>query len=201
MALGMLGHDRVITGDFRTAASTEALRCRLFFDASRKAVLSADGHHWRFAEDTVKLDLPTPHQYHPETPDFPFLYELPVGCLNIIRVHRCDDCGFPVDFFPCATGVYCAEERATVIYVRDVTAIEDWPPLPLDALSAELAARLAGPMTASVDKTRAAKQDAKNALREAQLWNAKQFSNPPSNDDRYARSRGGQRNECRYGRR
>ena len=29
MALGMLGHDRVISSDVRTDKSTEAVRCRL----------------------------------------------------------------------------------------------------------------------------------------------------------------------------
>jgi len=200
MALGMLGHDRVISGDFRTATSTEALRCRLFFDASRRAVLSSDGHHWRFAEDTIKLDLEAP-QNPDEYGDLPYLYQLPEDCLNIIRVHRREDDKWPVDFVPSGRYVRCSEERATVIYVRDMKEIADWPQLPLDALCAELAARLAGPMTGNVDKAKAAKQDAKNALRAAQLWNAKQFENPPSRDDRYVISRGCHRGERPNGRR
>lgn len=187
LALGMLGHDRTIAGDFRTATSTEAVRCRLHFDGARKRVLSA--HSWIFAEDHVTLCA------EPDPADASVTgwqaFALPSDCLNIVRAYEPECPGNALDFAPTADGVCCPRDRVTVAYVRDLKNLAAWPQPALDALAAELAARLSGAITGSAEKARAFRQDAARELAQAALWNARQAPQKPTGHNRYAESRNG----------
>lgn len=185
-ALGILAHDRVITGDFRTATSTEALRCRLHYDAARRSVLSAGT--WIFAETSILVCQP---QACPSLGgDWPS-YALPPDCLNIVRARQADDPSQPVDFRQAGAAVCCPPGAVRIIYVRDTPDLGLWPQQPLDAFAAELAARLAPAMTGSIEKARAFRADAAACLRNASLWNARQQPPKQPTHDRYAQSRGG----------
>ena len=181
----MLGHDRAIPEDFRTASTAEAARCRLFFDASRRSVLSA--HAWIFATLPATLACDGCHAdlcragWH--------AFPLPADCLNVIRAW--DPCEDPVDFAPSGHGVECPCDRPTIQYVRDATDLGEWPQPVLDALAAELAARLAGPMTGSADKAAAFRRDAARQLAAAAEWNARQAPQRRPTNDRYINARNG----------
>lgn len=182
MALGLLGHDRVIETDFRSDTSTEAARCRLHFDAARKRLLS--GNDWQFAEEPVTLAFPRRHTggYDPAT--------LPGDCLNIVRAHDPRDKDHRTPWAGTGRGsVRCLCDAATIVYIRDVQDLAQWPQRPLDALAAELAASLAFAMTGSADKAKAARQDALATLARAALWNARQFNKLMPCRDRYAHGR------------
>lgn len=178
LALGMLGHDRTITTDFRTATSTEAMRCRLFFDACRKKILAAAA--WLFAEDSVTLN----NAERIGNGDFEWYYQVPADCLNIVRMN-CPD------FRHTPGGIVCAARLGVeLVYTRDVSDLTLWPQPALDALAAELAARLVVPMTGgNEEKTSVMRAVAKNALDDAKLWNANQTPQRPPNNDRYAKAR------------
>lgn len=188
LALGMLAHDRTVSSDFRTATSTEAARCRLFFDACRRRVLGA--HAWIFAETPATLcrcaapAAGCPSGWH--------AFATPPDCLNIIRA--ADPHAGPVDFMPCGASVSCPCVAAAIVYVRDVTDLAEWPQPALDALASELAARLAGPMTGSAEKAAAFRKDAARELAAAEAWNARQAPQKPTADNRYAAARNGR--EC-----
>ena len=185
LALGMLGHDRAITGDFRTATSTEALRCRLHFDACRRRVLSC--RDWMFAEDRVTL-------YGAEgcggAASVMQAMRLPGDCLNVIRAHLPGRETDPVGWEPRAGhAIACDRAPSVIVYIRDVTDMDLWPQQPLDAFAAELAASLAGALTASVEKTANAKKEARAVLDDATVWNARQFPRRVQDPRRYERSR------------
>jgi hypothetical protein len=190
-ALGMLGHDRVISGDFRTATSTEAIRCRLHYDAARKSVLSAPTC-WIFAEESVTLYC-SPDPTQGCVADWR-LFAQPPDCLNIVRAHHAHDPDAPLDFNPAGHDVCinCACDEATLVYVRDVKDLAAWPQPVLDALAAELAARLSGAITGSTDKAKAFRQDATRELTKASFWNARQAPQKPTGVNRYVHSRNGQ---------
>lgn len=188
LALGMLAHDRAIASDFRSDTSTEAVRCRLFFDSSRIKILSC-GAPWTFALENMTTCAETPGAFH--DPDIApgWRFSLPAGCLHVVRVHDPFDERAPVDFRPCGTEIYVDECDTTIIYVDDTTDLTLWPQCALDALAAELAARLAGPMTGKAEKASAARADADRALSLATLWNARQTPPRAPADDRYIRAR------------
>lgn len=194
LALGMLGHDRVIEGDFRVNAGAEAKRCRLFFDASRRAVLSSPRATWFFAQESLRLcGEPCSEECGSRTPRW--VAALPADCLSVVRVHRPGDPGTHVGFGHYqGTRLICGASDVEVVYVRDVSDPSEWPQHPLDAWAAELASRLAGPMGGgNAEKVRLAKDGAKAALIEAAAWNALQRPAPPKDWDRYAASRNGGR--------
>lgn len=187
-ALGMLAHDRIITSDFRTDASTEAMRCRLFFDACRKRVLAS--RDWQFAEETITLSVASAAPGLWGSGSSPWLMAVPADSINVIRVHKPESEDVPSRWEPHAAGLLlCDMCPASIVYIRDVTDLSQWPQFPLDALAAELAAKLAGPLTGDAKRALAAKEDARETLAAAGLWNAKQFPQKAPPPDRIARSR------------
>ncbi len=179
LALGMLGHDRTITA--LDDGSAEAARCSLFLPRARLAVLGA--HPWGF------LALETPQLEGGPAPDGRrYCYERPFEALRVVGLS--DRAGLPVRF-DYVNGLLLADApEACVTYTLDNDNPDDWPPKVQDAVAADLAAKLAGPMGGDASQVQLARQSAAVCLLDARAAddNETAFRGVPGN--RYAEARG-----------
>ena len=143
-ALGVLGHDRTID-DFETDQSTEAQRCRAFYNS---AVLNCLAEHdWDFAAVERELGVVAPDQFG--WARFP----VPADALRISSV--CDPQGRPLktrrqlNFILVETLGGPARMR---YITSDITEI-DFPHKFTEAVIHQLAALISGPMFGDSAKT------------------------------------------------
>ena len=156
-ALAVLGHDRTIM-DFDTDDSTEALRCRLFFDNAYLNVLAS--HNWDFAavERPFRLSWRNGQGYASIV--------RPADCAKLVSVESEDEKPIKVKQ---ANGILYvkdgdAESYVTMRWISTDTAMEDWPNAFAEAVVYELAAQLSGPMFGDASKTNGYMQMAQQKL-------------------------------------
>lgn len=123
-ALALLGHDRTITS--LSDGSAEAARCSLFYPVSRDAVLASFA--WEFASKDVSVTTAQ--------------YTLPADCLRVVSVRDASG-AVPVSR---AGNKVTASRSGTLRYVSNTVDVGSFPHLVADAVVAELAFRLFGPV-------------------------------------------------------
>lgn len=156
-ALAVLGHDRTITA-YDTDSSTEAVRCRLFFDNAYLSVLA--DHNWDFAavERTFNLSWRNGQGYASLV--------RPADCAKLVSVENENEKPIKVKQ---ANGILYvkngdAESSVTLRWISTDTEIEEWPNAFTEAVVYELAAQLSGPMFGDASKTNGYMQMAQQKL-------------------------------------
>lgn len=179
LALGFLGHDRVI--EDLADGSSEAARCALFLPGARRAVMAA--HDWGF------LMLQTPLAKGAAAPDgLHYVYMRPFEALRVCGLYNAD--GDPVSFAYVNGVLLSAAPEAAVAYTLDNDMPDDWPPKVQDAVAWELAARLAGPLTGKTSAVQMARQAAGAYLRDARAADSNETRDRGEPGNRYADARG-----------
>lgn len=146
-ALGMIGHDRQVTSvDPLVDASVEATRCRTFWDGARRLVFASRPWQWLAVEDAISAT---------ETGDdgVTHVFDKPDDMLRLIAARATD--GTPVVCHPHATTLRSDADEMVIEYVADDDDPTWWPPLICDAVAAELAARIAIPMSGNFQMSNA----------------------------------------------
>lgn len=181
-ALGLIGHDRSITEGETT--STEYVRCNREWDGARMAVLSA--HPWNFLMEA------TPITEGAETTedisdDLLYEYDRPDDVLRIVRVT--DGTHKTVDYRVAGGKIYCSIDEIIIEYMEDEDDPTNWPHFIADAVAAELASRIALPMSANARMVEATKGLASKYLSDAMLQDAREMNRGGTHGSKYADSR------------
>lgn len=156
-ALAVLGHDRTIAA-FDTDSSTEAVRCRLFFDTALANVLSA--HDWDFAavERSFSLSWRDGRGFA--------AIPRPADCARLVSAE--DEMGRPVRLKQANGMLYVkngdAAASVTLRWVSSALDVSEWPHEFAEAVVYELAAQLSGPMFGDASKTNGYMQLAQQKL-------------------------------------
>ena len=165
-ALHLLGHDREITSLFETGedgaytdASTEAVRCRQFYGAAVKDCLAA--HDWDFAAEEKVLS--------PVTPDaFGWVVvAMPEEALRLIVVRDGEGNPYKTERNSRRLRVRTFGRGCVMRYVRNEVEAEEMPHKFCEAVIAQLAFLLAGPMFGDDSKTNNFYQLAQNRISDA----------------------------------
>lgn len=157
-ALAVLGHDRMVD-DFDSDQSTEALRCRQFYNAALEEVLG--DHDWDFAAVEIKLRLSAADENGfariPTPPD----------CLRLISATNTE--GNPLKTRRARDFIFIKSDgcEAVVRYVSNDIDIETVPPKFREAFIYKLAALICGPMFGNDKKAEGYINLAKMKLSEA----------------------------------
>lgn len=139
MALGRLGEAKIMSLD---DATKPARACKLFYSATRDAVLRA--HRWNFAKDRATLSALT------AKPAFGWAssYPLPVDCLRVLHLNgETEEEG--AEFEIEGKNLLTDETTAQIVYIKKVEDSERFDSLFCEAISALLAAKMAVTLTAS----------------------------------------------------
>jgi hypothetical protein len=177
-ALSGLGHERTLAS--AADACKEARLCELWWPVARRAVLGAA--FWPGLAKTLGPLRGTPDGAGR------FLHAFPPDCW--LRYEALDASGRPAALE--ADGG-CLAARVSPVCLRHVEDGEDaesWPAGVAEAVSAELAARIALPLTGQRRTAEDARAAARHALSEARARHA-QALRPPGAPDRYAAARRG----------
>lgn len=137
MALGLIGHDQVIIA--LPSTSTEARRCNTFYAAARRAVFSFYDWQWLIS----KASVTTATTFNSD--GVTFVHAKPTGMLRLVDVR--DAAGTPLVYEIVGGNIHTDAANVVLSYISDSTDPDVWPPLIQDAVTAELAARIAIPMT------------------------------------------------------
>lgn len=180
-ALGFIGHDRTITEG--ETSSAEYVRCYREWDGSRLAVLSA--HPWNFLLEA------TPITEGAETTDdvtdeLAFEYDRPTDVIRIIQVT--DGSHRRIEYRVAGGKIYTSHEEIIIEYMEDEEDPDNWPHFIQDAVAAELASRIALPMTANAKMVEAMKGLAMKYLSDGKLQDAREVC-LPGTVNRYVTSR------------
>lgn len=157
-ALAVLGHDRTIE-DYSTDQSTEAVRCRQFYNAALEEVLG--DHDWDFA--AVEKNVGT---MHPDAYGWVGV-PIPQDVLRIILVSDMEGNPFKTKRNRDRLMVQTNGLAARIRYVSRDVAEGDFPPKFAEAVIYKLAALICGPMFGSDRKAEGYMNLAKMKLGEA----------------------------------
>jgi hypothetical protein len=162
-ALQDIGHDRPITAfDVPTDPSAEARRCAVQYPRARRAVFIT--HPWScllVTEATIPLpDITLPPGHEAAFAD-------PSDALLVVSV--VDAAGAPVPFSRIGGILYATAAAAQLTYTRDSEDPDQWSPLLLEAIIADLAVRLARTMGASPQIIDYASDAARSAISRAKF--------------------------------
>lgn len=175
-ALGALPHDkRVVSLDEDT---TEALRCRDHFAASRLHVLAA--HEWGWALRSLPV---CEGCYH----NGKYAYPRPQNVARIIGLFNESD--RQVDAIATDGLFLSSSPVASIRYIYDETNVERIPFAVAQAIMYELASRIALPITSNIVTERNMKQRALDSLSDARLNDAQECRHSGVSPDYYAESR------------
>lgn len=183
-ALGMIGHDRAIADGDTTSA--EYLRCEREWDGARLSVLTASDDGWNW------LVMETPLIQGAETSDaesnlYEWSYDRPDDAIRLLGV--LDGFNRRVDYRIANGVIYTDKDEVKFRYMADNEDPDDWPPPLQEAITSELASRIALPMTSNPKMVQAMKQLALAALAEALKQDAKEMRRGGTAGTRYADSR------------
>lgn len=153
-ALALLPHDRTVAAEDED--SVEAKRCAENWDAARRAVLTAREWGWLVQE--------TPPCYGAGFGEA-WWFERPADAILVIGLCAPDGRRLRADAVN--GGLRALEPVAAIRYLPDEEDPERWPVGVLDAVSAELAARIAPVLTDNPTRSAELRRDAIAALEEA----------------------------------
>ena len=174
-ALALLGHDRTISS--LADGSAEAARCALFYPAAKLNVLAAQA--WEFAIRQIAVEGGA-------------AASLPEDCARLVSIS--DDAGGAISAVRSGRSVTPARD-GTLRYVSSATPVGDMPHLVVEAIVAELAFQLYGPMLGNPSgEPQMAAQKGLSALAQAKIqaaWDAElaehSFAGAPADADSVAR--------------
>lgn len=142
-ALGMIGHDRQVTSDNPLVdASVEASRCATFWEGARRHVFASRPWQWLAIEEALSADGTAEN-------GVTFTFARPDDMVRLISCQAAD--GTPLICTVHGSKLFSDAEEIYIKYVGDDTDPTAWPPLIVDAVASELAARIAIPMTGNFD--------------------------------------------------
>lgn len=146
LALSSLGDDAAVSSINPPEGSTQAELCGRFYPQARDATLSAPKVAWGFATTRVHL---APLSVDPLNGQY--AYGLPAGCMRALRVHppgmdELHQHDFSIRHLDGVAVLVTPLEDAELDYIARVTDSGQFPALFVDALTWNLAARLAGPL-------------------------------------------------------
>ena len=185
-ALGMIGHDRTIPADVATATTptTEYVRCALEWDGARIAILSAHAWNWLVQETPLTqgadstIEYSDAHEYVYDRPD------------NVIRlVAMLDGNSRRVAYRTAGGQIFSPAPEAKFRYLADSLVPDDWPAHVVDAVAAELAARIGLAMSANGKVVQAMKALQTNYLSLAIEHDATEQNQAGTSGDRYVTCR------------
>ncbi len=179
-ALAAVAHDRYLASTESTFP--EAVHCRREWDAARASVLTAHAWGWLAVDIPSTVGAPSPDGANA------VVFPRPPDAIRVLGAFDSDGRPLRTRMSADRITVYGAQE-ASVRYLPDSEAVEDWPPMVQQAVAAALAARIALPLTRipALAKERAA--DAALALREAVRLDAAEERHGGDPADRYANAR------------
>lgn len=142
-ALRLIGHDRTIAEGATT--SVEYLRCQSEWDGARVAVLSYHPWSWCLQETPITEGAEATDDV---TNRIEYTYDRP-DCIRIAAVMDVNRKKIP---YRCIAGTIYADKDETIIqYIEDAVVVDDlpdeWPQVAIDAMAAELAARISPSMS------------------------------------------------------
>lgn len=185
-ALGLLGHDRAVTESDLTASSPSAeyTRCNREWDGARLSVLAA--HPWNFLLQASPITVGA-ESTTDVTDSLVYEFDRPEDVLRIVRV---TDGNHALVAHRVANGkIYAAIDEIIIEYLEDEDDPDLWPHFIADAVSAELASRIALPMSANARMVEATKGLAMKYLSDAMLLDSREVMRPGTNGSKYATSR------------
>jgi hypothetical protein len=174
-ALGIVGHDRTVTSEDATVdASIEASRCRTFWPGARRSVLASRPWQWLVIEDTLSAD-------GNGEDGVVYRFTKPDDMLRLIDARALDGTPLLAQVF----GAYLISdaEELLIRYVADDTSVETWPALIADAVTYELAARIAIPMTGNFELSNGLRGLSASFIEQA----ADQYTDSPEGETRQER--------------
>lgn len=152
-ALALLPHDRTVEAEDED--STEALRCRQHWDAARRYVLGARDWGWLVQSAPACCGFSDLRGFVSRPPD----------ALVIVGIF--DGTGRRVTADPIDGGFRVYEPVAEIRYIVDEPDPDRWPQAVQEAVTAELAARLAHVLTDNPQRAQLLRQNAIASLEEA----------------------------------
>ena len=185
-ALGMIGHDREIPADDATATTptTEYVRCNREWDGARKAILSAHAWNWLVRETPITQGATGTDEYADAAE---YVYGRPEDVIRLVSV--LDGTNRRVDYRTANGNIYSTAPEAKFRYLADSTDPDEWPSHVVDAVAAELAARIGLAMSANGKVVQAMKALQTNYLAMAIDHDSTEQNRAGTSGDKYARSR------------
>jgi hypothetical protein len=141
MALGSIGHDRTIAA--LPSLETEAVRCNTFFAGARRTMFAL--YDWKWLSVDVEVTAPDP------AVNGRFIHSAITGLLRVLDVRSAT--GIPLVYEVVQGRLHTDAAVVTVRYIADNTDPDTWPALIVDAVVAELAARICIPMTGNMERS------------------------------------------------
>jgi len=171
-ALGMIAHDRTIS----SLASTESenVRCEAFWNAARRSILALYDWRWIAADASLTASATKVNgaYYHAAV----------TGMLRVINVKSAT--GTPLTYEVVAGRIRTDAQTVVVRYILDDEDPRNWPPLIQDAVTNELASRIAVPITGNQEIALLLREQAMSLAAEAA---AQYADNPPAQRPRRQR--------------
>ena len=184
-ALAMLPHDRRINSIEEN--STEALRMRDAWDSARQYVIASAEWGWLVEQDVV-----CPSQAH--SPIGMYQYPRPMGAIRVLGLF--DNRGRRIQAQSVDGMLLSRYQASSVRYIRDNTDVEMWPSWFTDAVVTELASRVAGSITGSMQQAKVLEAKAMLMLEKAKQIDAQEIAYSGTDGRTYARSRNGDLGIC-----
>lgn len=187
LALGHLGNTRLIA-DLESEQSTQAKACRTHYDLALEVTLKA--HRWPFAQRIASLAQLADF----ESDVWRYAYRLPTDYLKAHVINRSD--GYPAgDRFEIggdASGgvLYTHAAEAVLDYTARVTQPGLYPADFVEALSYQLAIRIAQPLAAEESLRQVAKNGYRDAITEAMTTAGNEGAGQAPAEDPFLAARG-----------
>lgn len=139
-ALGMIAHDRTIAA--LSGSSTEELRCETYYDAARRSLFAL--YDWKWLSTSASLT--------DSAAAVNGLFSHTIA--SLIRVLTVKNAaGLPLGW-EVTHGILKTDSATVVVsYIADDADPANWPALIVDAVTAELAARICVPMTGNQQRS------------------------------------------------
>lgn len=185
-ALGMIGHDRTIPAGDDTAATptTEYVRCNQEWDGARIAILSAHAWNWLVSETPLIQGAEGTGEY---ADVHEYVYDRPDDLIRLVAV--LDGYNRRVDYRTANGQIFTTAPEAKFRYLADTEVIDDWPQHVVDAVAAELAARIGLAMSANGKVVQAMKALQTNYLAMATEHDSTEQNRAGTSGDKYVASR------------
>lgn len=177
MALACLPHDRRITAE--DDGSTEAMRCSDAWDLARLSVITSTNWGFLTREDSLCCG----HRHHNRL----FFFPRPASAVKVIGLYDRD--GRKVRAHALNGGLSSDERVCSIRYLEDNEDYDSWPPWFLEAVVRELAYRIAGTVTGSLQHSSVHQQNAAIALAKAQKADSSEIRHDGTNGKTFFRAR------------
>ena len=152
-ALARIGAERINDFDDASETSAAAIKCRLFYDQTRRSLLK--DHYWPFAKDRVALSADT--EWDVDTANdfgYTFAFHLPTDFLRLIIFYNGSDQPDGRTHFSYeleGKRLLTSESSVFLKYIKNVTDVGSWDTLFTETMILLMASKLSMPMTQELD--------------------------------------------------